>query len=64
MMDRLLTEPPERAAQPHSVDIDPLNLKGSYDAPAFIRLGRKLGSDIPVDSAGMIMGSEMAGRCS
>ncbi|MBF0111058.1 MAG: hypothetical protein HQL76_17980 [Magnetococcales bacterium] len=61
MMDCLVSETSERESQ--NIDRDPLNLKGSYDAPAFIRLGRKLGADHPSES-GVQAGAAMGDRCS
>ncbi|HIJ83715.1 MAG: hypothetical protein HW380_2826 [Magnetococcales bacterium] len=58
MMDKSVTEPSERES--HGMEGDPLNLRGSYDAPAFIRLGRRLGSEVPFEPPGVMTGSGMA----
>lgn len=47
MMEKSISEP--SASEARGVEGDPLNLRGSYDAPAFLRLGRKLGSEIPFE---------------
>lgn len=62
MMDRSVTDPPQREGNVR--DGDPLNLKGSYDAPAFLRLGRKLGSDVPFSPPGAMMNEGMTERYS
>ncbi|MEO5330051.1 MAG: hypothetical protein H7829_17615 [Magnetococcus sp. THC-1_WYH] len=60
IMERSDVESPSQNASKR--DGDPLNLKGSYDAPAFIRLGRKLGSDVPFAPPGVLMDYEVSAR--
>ncbi|MBF0416178.1 MAG: hypothetical protein HQL79_10480 [Magnetococcales bacterium] len=60
MMEKLLSEPSTNDGR--VVEGDPLNLRGSYDAPAFQRLGRKLGSEIPFEPPGRGMGSGVMER--
>lgn len=62
MKERSDVESPSQSAS--NREGDPLNLKGSYDAPAFIRLGRKLGSDVPFAPPGVQMEYEASGRYS